>query len=358
MTQANGTSGSDSVPVGNTTKSGQASGGTSARQVINNLISSAGAFSALVCTFEAGLLDALSEPRSLADLSHQSGIPTSLVEAMLDVLVTVDLLQRNGDIYSSAPSLLPLLQPPFRDSLLADVRSAYLQSREMIDAAKRRTLARGWYYTDPEILEAQGTPGGLLFSMLSQMLFPRLDGLQEALQRPTAAFLDVGTGVATIAIQMCRLFPTLHVVGLEPQDAPMAEARRNVTAAKLGDRIKLRAQRIEDLTDSEAFDLVWLPQVFLPHEVLERGLRRVWAALRPGGWILLIAFSNPGMDLDAALGRLMNVLWGGDPLYPEQVAELLAAANFASTQVFPLMPGMTPKLIVGQRPMSSATSRQ
>ncbi len=32
----------------------------------------------------------------------------------------------------------------------------------------------------------------------------------------------------------------------------MAEARCNVTAARLGDRIELRAQRIEDLNDREA----------------------------------------------------------------------------------------------------------
>jgi predicted O-methyltransferase YrrM len=151
---------------------------------------------------------------------------------------------------------------------------------------------------------------------------------------------------------MCRLFPRLHVIGLEPQDAPLAEARRNVAAAKLGERIELRAQRIEDLADREAFDLVWLPQVFLPREVLERGLRRAWAALRPGGWILLIAFSTPGMDLDAALLRLANVAYGGDPLYPEQVAELLADADFARTQVFPSPAGSIPKLIVGQRPPS------
>jgi len=350
MEQANETRGGDSVSTKNMARSGQMSGGVSARQVINDLNSSVWAFSALACALETGLLEALGESGSLADLSHRSGIPTPLVEGMLDVLVALGLLQRDGDVYSGVPGLLPLLQAPFRDPLLADVRSAYLQSRAMIDAAKRRTLVGGWYHTNPELLAAQGTPGGLLFYMLAQMLFPRLDGLVEHLQGPMATFLDVGAGVGAIAIQMCRLFPTLHVVGIEPQDAPMDEARRNVTAAKLGDRIELRTQRIEDLADREAFDLVWLPQIFLPREVLERGLRRAWAALRPGGWILLIAYSNPGMELDATIGRLMNVLWGGDPLYPEQVAELLSAADFASTEVFPVLPGMTFKLIVGQRP--------
>ena len=35
------------------------------------------------------------------------------------------------------------------------------------------------------------------------------------------------------------------------------------------------------------------------------------------------------MNLDAALLRLATVAYGGDPLYPEQIAELLAA-DFAS----------------------------
>jgi 2-polyprenyl-3-methyl-5-hydroxy-6-metoxy-1,4-benzoquinol methylase len=324
----------------------------SARQVITDLSSSVWAFSALVCALETGLLEALTEARSLTNLSQLSGIPVCLVEGLLDVLVSLGLLLRAGDGYSGTPDLLPLLLAPARDALLADMRSVYLQSRAMIDAAKRHTLLAGWSHTDPELLAAQGASSGTLFHMLAQTLFPRLDGLVERLQRPTATFLDVGTGVGTIAIQMCRLFPRLHVVGLEPQDAPLAEACRNVTAAKLGERIELRAQRIEDLADREAFDLVWLPQVFLPRAVLERGLRRVWTALRPGGWILLIAFSTPGMDLDAALLRLANVAYGGDPLSSEQVAELLADADFARTQVFPSPAGSIPKLIVGQRPPS------
>lgn len=352
MEQANQTGGGASRPGSNMVRGAQAGGDVSPRQVINDLNLSVWAFSALACALETGLLDVLGESSSLADLSQRSGIPAPLVGGMLDVLVAVGLLRRDGDIYSSVPGLLPLLQAPFRDQLLADVRSTYLQSRAMIDAAKRRTLASGWNYTDPELLAAQGIPGGMLFYVLAQRLFSQLDGLQEALQRATASFLDVGTGVGTIAIQMCRIFSTLHAVGLEPQDAPMAEARRNVAAAGLEERIELRAQRIEDLADREAFDLVWLPQIFLPRAVLESGLRRAWAALRPGGWIILIAYSTPGMDLDAAVGRLMNVLWGGDPLYPEQVAELLGTADFASTQIMPVLPGNVSRLIIGRRPVS------
>jgi hypothetical protein len=352
MERANKARGGDSRPIRTIARGGQSSGEASARKVITDLSSSVWAFSALACALEAGLLEALSEARPLTDLGQWSGIPDRLVEGLLDVLVSLGLLLHTGDRYSSTPDLLPLLQAPARDGLLADIRSVYLQSRAMIDAAKRRTLLIGWFHTDPELLAAQGAASGSLFHTLAQTLFPRLDGLIERLQSPTGTFLDVGTGLSAIAIQMCRLFPRLHVVGLEPQDAPLAEARRNVTAAKLEEYIELRAKRIEDLVDRVAFDLVWLPQIFLPREVLKLGLRRAWEALRPGGWILLIAFSIPGMDLDAALMRLTNVAYGGDPLYPEQVAELLADADFVRTQVFPSPAGSIPKLIVGQRPTS------
>jgi 2-polyprenyl-3-methyl-5-hydroxy-6-metoxy-1,4-benzoquinol methylase len=352
MEQAHETRPGASRPSRNMARGGQTSGDGFVRQVINDLSTSTWAFSVLACALETGLLEALSESRSLVDLSHRSGIPAPLVEGMLDVLVALGFLLRTADGYSSTPDLLPLLLSPARDALLADMRTVYLQSRAMIDAAKRRTLLAGWSHTDPELLVAQGASGGPFFSMLTHTLFPRLDGLVERLQGPTGTFLDVGTGVGTIAIQMCQLFPRLRVVGLEPQDAPLAQARRNVTAAKLEERIELRAQRIEDLADREAFDLVWLPQAFLPREVLERGLRRAWAALRPGGWSLLIAFSTPGMNLDAALLRLATVAYGGDPLYPEQIAALLAAADFARTQIVPGPPGSIPKLIVCQRPPS------
>jgi predicted O-methyltransferase YrrM len=334
------------------TRGVQTGGSPSAYKVIDNLSTSAWALAALASALELGLLEALTEARDLDDLSARSGISASLVEGILDMLVASGLLSRAGDSYSSVPDLLPLLQTPARDALLADVRTTYLLTQQMIEAAKKRSLTPGWFFTDPELLAAQGQGqgGAPAVQMWTQRVFPQLDGLMESLQGPTAAFLDVGTGVAEISIQMCHLFPALRVVALEPQEAPFAEARRNVAAARLRERIELRAQRIEELTESEQFDLVWLPQMFLKQEVLARGLRTSRAALRPGGWIVLLAVSAPGMTLDAAFWRLRNVLWGGDPLYPEQVAELLTATEFARVQILPTAPGFVPKLIVGQRP--------
>jgi SAM-dependent methyltransferase len=308
------------------------------------------AFAVVCSAAEAGLLACLGEPRRVDEAAAQTALPAPLVAQMLDVLVALRLVQRDEDQYRAAPGLLPLLQPPASAGLLADLRSTYLQAWDTIVRAKRGTLQTGWYYTDPEILAAQGAHGsGGGIELMVRLLFPQLEGLEDRLRGPWA-FLDVGTGVAGIAIAMCQASPTVRVVGLEPAEAPMALARRNVAAAGLAERIQLRSQRVEELTDTEAFDLVWLPQVFLPGAVLPRALRAAWTALRPGGWILLPAISVTGADTRAALARFRNVLWGGDPLTPEEVAYLLTEARFAAARVL-FGPGGTPPLVVARRPL-------
>jgi hypothetical protein len=86
---------------------------------------------------------------------------------------------------------------------------------------------------------------------------------------------------------MCRTYPTLRVVGLEPAGAPRREALANIAAAGYSDRIQIRDQPVEALTDVERFDLAYLPQVFLPEDAFIGGLATVRRALRPGGWLNL-----------------------------------------------------------------------
>jgi hypothetical protein len=90
-------------------------------------------------------------------------------------------------------------------------------------------------------------------------------------------------------------------------------------------------------------------QVLIPDGVFEASLARVWQALRPGGWVSMPAISAAGEDLEAALSRLRNLLWGGGVRLPEQVAERVRAVGFASVQVVPAMGG-TFRAILAQRP--------
>jgi SAM-dependent methyltransferase len=173
-------------------------------------------------------------------------------------------------------------------------------------------------------------------AFLERWVFPHAAGIPERLEGG-ASFLDVGAGVGGVAIDMCRRFPRLRAVGLEPLEAPLALARANVAAAGLEERLELRQQLVQELDDVDAYDIAWLPLNFLPTAVLAEALERVGRALRPGGLLLLATLGGGGDDLRSAAARLRSVLWGGDALEPERVVALLEAAGYKDIAVLDRM---------------------
>jgi predicted O-methyltransferase YrrM len=320
-----------------------------ARRTIDDLSRSVWAFATLTTALEAGLLDQLAEPQDLGVISARSGLDPSLVEGILDVLVALRLARRDGRVFVAAPGLRRLLAPDAKEVLLAQLRSVDLQGRQLIDGGRRGILGPGWQHTDPMLLEAQGRSGKGAIPAMVQAIRQNPE-LAARLGQPSASFLDVGVGVGVIAIELCRAFPTLRVVGLEPAAAPLALARRNVAVEDVADRIELRQQGVQDLQDREAFDLAFVAQVFIPDGAFEAGLANVWRALRPGGWLQMPVISATGDDLEAVLSRLRNVLWGGGARLPEQVAETARQVGFTGVQIVAPAPGGTLRAVVAQRP--------
>src|SRR5262249_29772751 len=148
--------------------------------------------------------------------------------------------------------------------LLAELRHFWQLDNDFLEKPER---APGWTYTDTEVLQVGGqiTEG---FANVLPRLLPMLEGLAPRLEGSGAAFLDVGTGVARLAIGMAKKWPSLRVVGLDVWGPSLALARKNVTEAGLGDRIELREQRGEEVPDERAFDLAWIPAPFVPRHAL------------------------------------------------------------------------------------------
>ena len=324
------------------------------RQRILELTTSVYAFSALISALELGILDELSAAESAAEIGRRTGAPEELVVALLDVALSLGLVRRTAAGFACTTGAAALVGGKAKEILQGDLRSTHLQSANLIDCAGRRDIPlRGWQYSDPDLLEAQGARSTEAVGALSRMVFPQLEGLKARLTATGGTILDVGTGVARKAIEMCRQFPNVHVVAIDPLPQALALARRNVAASSLEDRIELRSQRLEDLADHQRFDLVWIPVMFLDLDVAARGLARAIEALRPGGWAVLESIATEGEGLQEAVLRLVALLYGSPGLFPERAAALLRTAGYKDIVVLPAVPGVAPRVTVGRRPVGA-----
>ena len=229
---------------------------------------------------------------------------------------------------------------------LAELRGMGRIEARLLDASTR---APGWGHDDPVILQAAGDISAGFAQGLTRNVAPALEGLSERLTAPGAAFLDVGVGVAGLAIAMARLCPELRIVGVDPWQPSLRLARENVDRAGLGDRIELREQGGETLEDEGAFDLAWVASAFMPERVVPRICARAHRALRPGGWMLL-GMLNLGQDPQtAALVGLRATLWGG-PLWTGGEGEtVLREGGLVEVRTLPGPPGALTTLVAGRR---------
>jgi precorrin-6B methylase 2 len=284
------------------------------------LIAGAEAVAALAATMK---LDALGE----------AGDPD--VRAALDRVVSA----------LTVPGLFDGLDETERRSTIGLVTSFLKQALELIENPGR---PGGWVYTDPTVLQSQGQSSGAVPPLIASVA-PTLDGLSDALAREGARILDIGSGVAALSISCCRVWPAATVVGVDPWEPAMKLAAQNVAEAGLEDRITLRAMGIEDITDSDAFDLAWMPAPFLPRSVLESGVPVVARSLRPGGWLILGRYAAPREALAEALADLRTVRGGGTPLSNDEAVALLEQGGLSNVRSVPSEWKAPIRFVAGQR---------
>jgi SAM-dependent methyltransferase len=206
-----------------------------------------------------------------------------------------------------------------------------------------------WLQLPDDALIAQGEASGQMAPAFKAFILPRLDGLEEALDRPGARMLDVGTGVGAIARGFAGTFPALHVTGLDVSSRVLGIGARLLEQSPVGDRVVLREQSVAELDEKDVYDLGWVPAPFVPSDALLEGLPRCVRALRPGGWLLLGHGKLSGTtSLQEAVSRWKTLAYGGTALDDGQAAAALADAGLVDVATLPTPPG-APALTVGRR---------
>jgi len=105
--------------------------------------------------------------------------------------------------------------------------------------------------------------------------------------------VDVHCGGGRWLIAMARRFPQLELVGVEFEADSVARARATIEAEGLADRIEIRAARATDPGHSGEYDLAYFQYALHQLADAPRVLAAAWAALRPGGRVIVLDWPLP-----------------------------------------------------------------
>jgi release factor glutamine methyltransferase len=202
---------------------------------------------------------------------------------------------------------------------------------------------------------------GLRFALTPDVLVPRPE--TESLVELALAFLprpgdyqprviDVGTGSGCVACAIAYERPDAGVVALESSLAALAVAGRNITALRLGARVRLIAADVLTAVGFEVVDLVVANPPYLPSplletlmpEVREHEPRLALDGGMDGLGMLRPLVADAGRTLRPG-GALVVETAGGDQALA--VAGLFRAAGFNDVVVRPDLSG-GPRFVAGR----------
>ncbi|MEV0819852.1 class I SAM-dependent methyltransferase [Nonomuraea rubra] len=298
------------------------------------LEAAAWALAALIATLD----DAATKP--LADVLAADPQRTAVLEA-------AGLIQRDGDTLVLHPSYRYPDGPTNRSAAQARLSSL---RQAVAAAAGDRGQAGGWAEQDDEVLLNQGRASAGTGRAIAGKVVPALPGLADRLDGQGSRILDIGTGIAALALALAEAFPRTEVVGIDVLERALELARKELAGAgtEAAGRVTLRHADVVDVAEQAAYDLVWLPAPFLAEAALAQALPRLIEALKPGAWI--VVGTNPAVTapLRRAVAGWHAVRNGGNAYDADRMAKALTAYGLGDVRRFPTVPG-GPVLVAARR---------
>ncbi len=230
-----------------------------------------------------------------------------------------------------------------RPAMAAQASAPLLQAAKVVSGD-----VSGWHDQSDEALLAQGRASAQAAAAFEQFILPTMTDLSQALHRPGARMLDVGTGTGALAVAYAETFEQVSVVGIDVLPRALALAERTVSASSVAHRVDLRLQDVAALADEAEYDLAWLPAPFCPEPALRAGVPAIARALKPGGWMMIAYGKFRGVALDDALTRLQTTVFGGTAIDDEQARNLLGDSGLIDVRTVQTPPG-APAITIGRR---------
>ena len=105
-------------------------------------------------------------------------------------------------------------------------------------------------------------------------------------------FLDLGAGAGLLLVEIKRLFPKAYVVGIDPSEAMLEQARRTMELSGHQD-IKIKAGRAEEIpVESGSIDLLMAQFSLHEWEDPKKGFSEIARVMKAGGTVVIRAWNK------------------------------------------------------------------
>ena len=296
-----------------------------------------------------GLFELLgSGPGSAGELAVTLSADPANLEALLEALVALGLVRRTGRRYAATPYTSRRLGQEGEMALVVAKEAVFAEAWTRLD----RVILEGTPVMPPWKSQLDADPGRAIAFLEALDVLARIAGPavgEMGALVPGRRVLDVGGGLGTYARMMDEAGSRVTLVELPPVAKWAADRLAGTGVAVVGiDLFEHRSCGVE----AGSMDAALVSHLL--HDLSrERGvdlLRRVWAALRSGGRVVVNEFasdSGPG-PFGALFDVMMRVETGGAAHSRATLAAMLEEAGFTGGELLPYEDPLT--LYTGTKP--------
>ncbi len=307
---------------------------------------------------DCGVFNVLDKsPRTVNELARTTKASVRGLTAILNALVGLGLLDRNDNRYALTPESATFLvpgKPAYQGAFF------WHQTRQLIPnwLQLRKVVRTG----RPAISGNREAVGSKFFAGFVEGIFPLSyraaqtlgDHLKISKSSSPVSVLDIGAGSGVWGITLAEQSPNVTVLAVDwPRVLPVT--RRIAKRHGVGDRLKVRAGDFSKADFGNGHQIATIGHI-LHSEGAERSqrlLRKTFAALAPGGTIVISEFlpdedrKGPPPALMFAVNMLVHTEAGNTFTFGE-ISSWLKKAGFKNPRLLPA-PGPSP-LILATKP--------
>lgn len=242
-----------------------------------------------------GLWRALAEtgPSTSAELAARTGLVERYVREWLfsqaaSGWLTYDEAAGSFELDTASAAVIADEDSPAYFGLLTSegIGTTFFEELDRLERVFREGGGFGWGDHAHAFLDEQAAFTRPFYEQfLTGVWIPALDGVAERLERG-GRVADVGCGYGVSAILIGQAFPNVRVVGFDPDDHSIAQARKAAMAAGLADRVSFEVAEAVEITGT--YDLIAITDALHDMGDPVSAASHARGLLAPGGTLMVV----------------------------------------------------------------------